>query len=63
MGIYDEDFRNGNVYRCLECGRVFIEKDATCCLVCNSADISNEVDESDEDYMEFLHEQELQDMD
>lgn len=59
----DEDLRNGNVYRCLECGQIFIEKDATCCLFCNSTEISNEVNESDDDYLDFLHKQELQDMD
>jgi len=59
----DEDLKNGNVYRCLDCGRIFIENDATCCSSCNSTEISNEVDESDDDYLDFLHEQELQDMD
>ena len=63
MCAYEMDLRNGNEYRCLECGRIFIEKDATCCSVCNSTDISNEVEENDDDYLDFIHEQELQDMD
>lgn len=63
MWSYDEDLRNGNVYRCFECGRIFIEKDATSCLLCNSTDISNKVEENDDDYLDLIHEQELHDMD
>lgn len=63
MSYYNNELINGNVRRCLDCGEIYIEKESTSCLSCGSINISSDVDESDDDYRDFLHKQELQDMD